>query len=91
MAFGETIGAKTFDLAKTGFGKFALIAACRHAIDHFGVERANRADLFESGHGAAQFVGLRRSKASRDNGDFHRLFLKQRHAERLAQNLFQLF
>ena len=46
--------------------------------------------MFERRHGAAQLVGLGRREARGDDGDLHRLFLKQWHAERLAEHIFEL-
>ena len=47
------------------------------------------ADIAEGRHGAAQAIGLGIGETGRGDGQLHRLFLEQRHAERLAQNLAQ--
>ncbi len=49
----------------------------------------DRAVAAERGHGAAELVGLGRREAGGDDGDAHRLFLEQRHAQRLAQHLLE--
>jgi hypothetical protein len=43
--------------------------------------------FLETWPGAAQPVGLFRGEAGGDDGDLHRLFLEQRHAQRLAEHL----
>ena len=45
--------------------------------------------MAEGGHGAAQPVGLVGREFRRGDGDLHRLFLEQRHAERSFEHLFQ--
>ena len=44
------------------------------------------ARLLEGRHGAAKLVSLAAGKAGPDNGNLHRLFLKQRHAKRTLQH-----
>ena len=90
VALGKAIFAKALDLTKAPLGEVALIASRRHAFDHLGLEALDRADAPEGRHGAAQFIGFGGGEAGGDNGDFHRLFLKQWHAQRLAQDAFQL-
>ena len=46
--------------------------------------------FLERGKRAAQPVGFFRAKPGADNGDLHRLFLKQGHAEGFAEHLTQL-
>ncbi len=48
----------------------------------------DRADAAERRHRPPQLVGLGRREAGEDR-DLHRLFLKQRHAQRLAEHRFQ--
>ncbi len=91
MAFGKTIGAEALNLRKAARGEIAVVAFRGHALDHLRAERMDRADALEGRHGAAQLVGLRRREACANNGDLHRLLLKQRHAERLAEHGLQLF
>ena len=77
----KAVGAEPLDLAKAPFGEFRLIAARDHAGDHLVVEFRHIAMFLEGRHGAAQLIGLASGKAGTDNGDLHRLFLKQRHAK----------
>ena len=44
----------------------------------------------EAGHGPAQLVRFGRAEAGPDDGDLHRLFLEEGHAQRLPQHLAQL-
>jgi len=46
------------------------------------------AGFAEGRHGAAQLVGLGWGEAGGDDGDVHRLFLEQRHAQCLAEHVF---
>ena len=48
------------------------------------------AGVLEGRHGAAELVGLAGREAGAFDRDLHRLFLKQRHAERLAEHLLKL-
>ena len=80
MAFGETIFAKTFNLLETAFGKFFFISIFHHAFNHLHLKGMNGANPAERCHSAAQFIRFPGRKISRNNGDFHRLFLKKRHA-----------
>ena len=89
MAFGKAVAAEALDLLEAAFGEVAVIAARRHAADHLLAERVDGADIAERRHGAAQAVGLFRRELRRHDGELHRLFLEQRHAQRLAQHLFQ--
>src|SRR3546814_16301374 len=66
-----------------------VVAARGHAADELLAEGMDGADALEGRHGAAQAVGLGRRKAGSDDGDLHGLFLEQRHAEGLLQNLLQ--
>src|SRR5580704_6501870 len=90
MAFRKAVLAETLDLMEAALGELAFVVARHHALDHLALERADGADPFEGGHGAAQLVGLRRREAGGDDGDLHRLFLEQRHAERLVQHRLEL-
>ena len=76
MRFRETIGAKPLNLTKTAFGKFGFIAALLHAGDHLLAKTADLAMFFIRCHGAAQLIRLIAGKASSDDGNLHRLFLK---------------
>ena len=48
------------------------------------------AGALEGRHGAAQLVGLAGCEAGADDGDLHRLFLEQRHAEVRSSTAFEL-
>ena len=89
VAFRKAVFAEAFDLLEAALGEVARIAVRQHAVDHLALERADGADALEGRHGAAQLVGFRRREAGGDDGDLHRLFLEQRHAERLRQHRFQ--
>ena len=58
-------------------------------FDEAVVEFADVAVLLERRQRAAQAVGLLGREARADDGDLHRLFLEQGHAEGLAQHLAQ--
>ena len=90
MAFGKAIFAKALDLLEAALGEVPSVSLADHAVDHALAVIADGAGALEGGHGAAQFIGLARLEAAGDNGDLHRLFLKQRHTQRLAENRFQL-
>ena len=90
MAFGETIAAEPLDLLKTARGEFGLVTACHHAADHLGFEILHRADVAERRHGTAQQIGLHGGKIGRRDRQPHRLFLEQRHPQRLAEHGLQL-
>ena len=90
VAFREAVFAEAFDLAEAALGEVARIASRHHALDHLGLERADGAGALEGRHGAAQLVGFARREAAGDDGDLHRLFLEQRHAQRLAEDGFEL-
>ncbi len=89
VAFGKAIAAKAFDLAKTAFGKLRFIAARDHAADQFVPKCVHPAHPAECRHRPAQHIRFAGGEARRNNRQLHRLFLKQWHAQRLAQHLFQ--
>ena len=89
VAFGKAIFAEAFDLPEAALGEFALVALGGQPRDHAVAERLNRTGAAKGRHRAAQLVGFRRRETG-ENGDLHRLFLKQRHTERLAQHRLQL-
>ena len=90
MAFGKAIAAEPLDLLETALGEVAFIAARRHPFDHLGLEILHLADIAEGRHRAPQPVGIDGGKIRCDDRQLHRLFLEQRHAERLAEHLAQL-
>jgi hypothetical protein len=61
VALGKAIAAKALDLIEAALGEIRLIAARDHAPDHLLLELADRADIAEGRHGAAQAIGLDRS------------------------------
>ena len=89
VAFGKTVFAKTLDLAEAALGKFARVAATGHAGDEFVAEEMDSSIMPEGRHGAPQSVGFIGREFGGGDGDLHRLFLEQRHAERSFQDLFQ--
>ena len=89
VAFGKAVFAEPFDLAEAMLGKAAVIAAPGHAVDELVAEQMDIAGVAERGHGAAQPIGLVGREFRRRDGDLHRLFLEQRHAERPFENVFQ--
>ena len=89
MAFRKAVFAKAFDLAETARGEIRWIAAPGHAVDEFDAEAVDGADAPKRRHGAAQAIGLGGRKFRRHDRNAHRLFLEQRHAERLVQHLLQ--
>ena len=89
MAFGKAVVAEPLDLAEAVLGKIPLIAVGDHALDHLALEIADRADPPEGRHGATQFIGFAGGEFGGDDGNVHRLLLKQRHAERLLEHLLQ--
>ena len=89
VAFGKPVRAEAFDLGKAALCKIVVIAVAPHAAQKAVFKFADIAVFFKRGKGAAQPVGLIGGKAGADDGDLHRLFLKQRHAQGFAQNLAQ--
>ena len=86
MAFRETVRAKSLDLIEAAFREFGIVAARDHVVDQLGFEFAHGADIAECRHRAAQSIGLLGAKFRGLDGDPHRLFLEQRHAEGLVQD-----
>ena len=86
MAFRETIAAESLDLIEAAFREHRIVTARDHVVDHLGFELADGADIAERRHRAAQPVGLLGGKLRGLDGDPHRLFLEQRHAEGLVQH-----
>ena len=90
MAFGESVGAETFELLEGALRKFLVIAVVDHSADQLVPELVHAPRELESRHGAAQLVRLGRGKSCRDHCHLHGLFLKQGHTQGLAENLFKL-
>src|SRR5205823_11373951 len=89
VALGKAIGPEPFDLAEAACRKVEVITALDHAGDELVAKQMDVAIVLEGRHRAAQPVGLVRRKTSADNGDLHRLLLKERHAHGLAEYLTQ--
>lgn len=90
MAFGKAIAAETLDLLEAALGELGGIAARGHAFDQLGPEIVHRADIAEGRHRAAQLVGFRGREIRRNDRELHRLFLEQRHAIGLAEQVLEL-
>src|ERR1700733_8307638 len=86
MTFRETIAAEPLDLVETVFCKCAGIAPFDQVVDHLRLELADRADIAERRHGAAQPVGLFGRKLRSLDGDTHCLFLELRHTKGLMED-----
>ena len=89
VTFGKAIAAEPFDLAETARREISVIPVRRHPAHEPVVKRADAAMFLERGQRAAQPIRFVGRKSGTDDGDLHRLFLKKRHAQRLAQNLAQ--
>ena len=89
VAFGETIAAKALDLGKKPLGKCQFEIIAEKALDQSLFEIGDRPDILECRHGPPQLVCLTGRKTGTFNGKPHRMLLKERHAERLFQNLFE--
>ena len=89
MALGKAVLTKALDLLEATLGKVVLVASFDHAFDHTVAVIADRACTLEGRHGAPELVGLAGREATGNDGDFHRLLLKQRHAHRLAENVLK--
>ena len=90
MGLRKAVIPEALDLAEAARREFRVVAARGHPAHHPVPEQAERAALAEGGHGVAQRIGLVRREPGRLHGDAHRLFLEERHAERLLQHLAQL-
>ena len=90
MAFREAVGSEAFELLEGRFGKAGIVAVRDHALDELVAEPGDAARELERRHRLAQHVRLAGAEAGADDGDPHGLFLKERHAERLAQHLLQV-
>src|SRR5690348_4333373 len=89
MAFRKAVRAETFDLVKAALSEILRIAARDHAVHHLVPEAVDGTDIAEGGHGPTQSIGFIGCEAGGDDRELHRLFLEERHAHRLAQNLFE--
>ena len=90
MGFRKAVAAEAFELSEGALGKFPRVAVIKHALDELVLKFVDAAGEFECRHRAAELIGFGRRKAGRHHRDLHRLFLKKRHAERLAEHFFEL-
>ena len=86
MALGKAIAAKALDLGKTALGEIIVIPVGLHALQKPRAKLRDIAMFLESGQRPAQTVRLFGREPRADDGNLHRLFLKERHAQRLAQH-----
>jgi len=86
VAFGEAVAAEPLDLLVAAAGEVLVVPARGHAADHLRLELVHRADVAEGRHRAAQQIGFGRREIGSNDRKLHRLFLKQRDAERLAEH-----
>ncbi len=89
VAFGEAIGAEPLDLVEAAGREIGRIPIGEHAGDEFFAEQMDLAIALEGRHRAAQPVGLIGREPGADDRDLHRLFLKKRHPQGLAEHLAQ--
>ena len=90
--FSNTCGhtTKALKLLEGLLGESLFIAVGDHAGDELVAKRRHPTRVFEGRHALAKLIRFARREAGADDRDPHRLLLKQRHAERLAEHLFQL-
>ncbi len=86
VAFGEAVGAEPLDLAEGALGERPLEPVHHHAVDQLVLEVRHAAGDLEGRHRPAQLVRLVRAEAAALDRHLHRLFLEQRHAQRLPQH-----
>src|SRR5882672_12406802 len=89
MAFRKSVTAEALQLLEDLLGKDTLVAVADHSIDELVLEGADAAAGLERRHALAELVGLARREPGAFDRHPHRLFLKQRHTERLAEHLLQ--
>src|ERR1700741_5051178 len=91
MALRETVTPETFDLLEGLLGERLAVAVGDHSLDHLLMEGGDAAVHLEGRHAPAQGIGLGWGEAGADDRHLHRLLLEQRHAQRLAENLPELW
>ena len=82
----KAIVTKALDLAIERLSKFGRVTTLGHAAQQALAKRLKPALALPGRHGAAQLVGFARRETGGDNGDLHRLFLKNRHTQRALQH-----
>ena len=87
VRFGETVVAKTADLAKHRFGIRWREPGRAHPFDQLHAELLDQARPSPGPHRPAELVGLAGREAGGHHRQAHRLLLEQRHAERLFEHL----
>ncbi|MNL47232.1 hypothetical protein D3C87_1700060 [compost metagenome] len=90
MRFRKSITSESLQLFKDSFRKFDRIAFSYHTINELLLILVNSPLKFKSSHTPSQAIRFSRCKTSCNNGNLHRLLLKQRYPERSPQNLLQL-
>ncbi len=88
VRFGKAVFAEAADLLVDLVGELGRKAARQKTVAELGLELLDLAGPFPGGHGAAQLIRLAGSKARCHDRQPHHLLLKERHAERLGQHLF---
>ncbi len=89
MGFGKTIAAEAFDLPEDALGECHRVALFQHARGQALAVWFEPAMALPGGHAAAQFVGLAGRVVGGDDGQFHHLFLEQRHAQGAFEHRLQ--
>ena len=90
MALRKAVFAEASDLREAVLGEGAVVATRHHAVHHPALELVDGADMTEGGHGTTQLVRLFGRELRGLDRDPHRLLLKERHAQGLAQHVLQL-
>src|SRR5690606_27493832 len=81
MRLGEAVTAKTFDLAEDPFGECLRVTLFQHSRGEPLAMGFETSMAFPDGHAAAHFIRFAWSVLGCDDGQFHHLFLEQRHTE----------
>src|SRR5258708_3791023 len=89
MAFRKAITAEALKLFERLCRKFLRVAILHHAGDQLLGKFRDAARVLEGRHGATELVGLAGREPRTFDRNPHRLFLKQWHAERLAEDPLQ--
>jgi len=89
MTLRKAVFAEALDLLEASLGEVALVAVAGHAFDEVVLESVDRAGPTKRRHGTAQLVGFLRLETCRIDGDLHRLFLEQGHAQGSLQNVLE--
>ena len=90
MGLGETVAAETLDLFEDARGELLGVAPGKHALGQAFLVGFKPAVTLPGRHGSTQLIGLAGSVFRGDDGQFHHLFLEQRHAQGALENRQQL-